>query len=514
MELPEIQDIGQFISVEASTKPNAKDPFAKALTTQSFDGLSQAARKRIQRRVNKAATGVSDAGSKKTEVDSFDAYSIFSVIQPPYNLDYLAQLYEADPTNYPAINAKVANTVALGYDFIPSDRTLDLVSQANTEEELNSLRRKLELGKRRINNFLDNCNSEMTFGEVLVNVMLDYESTGNGYIEIGRTSAGGIGYIGHIPSKTVRVRRERDGFVQIVGRRAIFFRNFRGDAKDPVNNDPTPNEIIHFRKFTPANSYYGIPDIVPALNSALGHKFATQYNIDYFENKAVPRYVVVVKGAKVSEALQQDIFSFFSNHLRGQNHRSMIIPLPADTADAKTSFEMKPVEAGTQDASFDKYLKHNIYEILAAHRVPISKISISAGVSLAQARDADKTFKEQVTRPIQQKIEKKLAPVFAMLTNAFVFKLNELSLTDEDTQSKIDERYLRLGVIVPNEVRNRKGMSAIEGGDKQVPISPQGKAEMATQASGNRQRDQQRQANSPDNSGEGRNEQGAGRQQE
>jgi capsid portal protein len=44
----------------------------------------------------------------------------------------------------------------------------------------------------------------------------DVQATGNGYLEIGRKVTGEIGYIGHIPSATIRVRRLRDGFVQIV----------------------------------------------------------------------------------------------------------------------------------------------------------------------------------------------------------------------------------------------------------------------------------------------------------
>jgi hypothetical protein len=149
-----------------------------------------------------------------------------------------------------------------------------------------------------------------------------------------------------------------------------------------------------------------------------------------------------------------------------------------------------------------------------AHGVPISKVSLGEGVSLAAARDADKTFKEQVCRPDQRVLEKKLNKIVKELTDVFVLKLNELSLTDEDTQSKIDERYLRLGTYLPNEVRARQGLPGIKGGDKPVELKPQQAAEQKTQASGNRKRDQERQANSTDSasSTNSRNPQGEGRQ--
>ena len=99
------------------------------------------------------------------------------------------------------------------------------------------------------------------------------------------------------------------------------------------------------------------------------------------------------------------------------------------------------------------------------------------------------------------------------MTDALVLKFNELSLTDEDTQSKIDERYLRLQVITPNEVRIRKGMVPREGGDEVVDLAAKA-AEIKAQAMQSRTRDGERAANSPDNSGEGRNAKGDGRQVE
>ena len=172
---------------------------------------------------------------------------------------------------------------------------------------------------------------------------------------------------------------------------------------------------------------------------------------------------------------------------------------------------MEPIEANPQESSFNSYRKMNRDEILLAHRVPISKIGTPEGVSLASARDADKMFKEQVCRPAQDILEKRLNKLISEMTDALLLKFNELTLTDEDTMSKIDERYLRMQVITPNEVRIRKGMVPIDGGDAVVQLKPQQQAEIRTQASGNRLRDQNRQAEQPDISGEARNTKGEGR---
>jgi hypothetical protein len=173
---------------------------------------------------------------------------------------------------------------------------------------------------------------------------------------------------------------------------------------------------------------------------------------------------------------------------------------------------MEPVEAGTQESSFNKYRLANRDEILLAHRVPINKIGLPEGVSLANARDADKTFKEQVCKPAQMRFEKKLNKIIEEKTDALILKFNELSLTDEDTQSKIDERYLRMQVITPNEVRIRKGMIPLDGGDEVIELKGPAKSEAAAVAGNTRARSQERQNNSPDISGEGRNAKGDGSQ--
>ena len=52
--------------------------------------------------------------------------------------------------------------------------------------------------------------------------------------------------------------------------------------EDPIHSDPNPNEVIHFKTYSPNNTYYGIPSSVSAATAIVGDKFAKEYNIDYF----------------------------------------------------------------------------------------------------------------------------------------------------------------------------------------------------------------------------------------
>lgn len=491
------------VAAEASDPFNAgHEEFMKA------NGLNPTLKKRITRRSNIRA------GSKALNDAIMTGYEAIECAVPPYNMDYLAKLYEISSPNYAAVNVKAANIVGLGYEWIESDKATEKIAELEDAESKKKAAKKLTRYKRELIRWIDDINPEDTFQEVLEKLWIDYEATGNGYLEIGRTDMGEVQYIGHIPSTTVRVRTAKDGYVQLVGKDVVFFKNF-GDTEggNPVTSDQNPNEIIHIKNYTPNSGYYGAPDIIAALTAVAGNEFSAQFNLDYFEHRAVPRYVITVKNAVLSSAAEKKVTEFFSASVKGKNHRSLYVPLPKSTGDKDPEFKMEAVEASVQEASFDKYDSRNTNYILMAHRVPMSKVGMASGVSLAVARDADKTFKEQVSRPRQRNLEKRLNRIISEKTDAFVLKLNELALSDEDTQSKIDERDIRNQIKTPNEIRKARGLPPLPGGDKVVDLKPQQAAEKRAQQGATRTRDQERAANSPDTSGEGRATQGGGRQQ-
>jgi PBSX family phage portal protein len=485
---------------------------------KSYNGIDHNFKRKINRVVSKAFTGVGNTKSKQLfpEMDMVTAYGLFDVVLPPYNLDELSYFYENSFANHAAISAKVSNIVGLGYGFEITDSVLARLEEAPNEESLMRAQRKIQRAKASLTEWLESLNDEDTFSHILEKAYIDAESTGNGYIEIGRKVNGDIGYIGHIPATTIRVRRMRDGYIQIVNQKVVYFRNFQGKDANTVTNDPRPNELIHIKKYSPKNSYYGVPDTVAAATSMVGNELAAKYNVDYFENKAVPRYIATLKGARLSPDAEDKFFRFMQAGLKGQNHRTLYIPLPSDGPDNKVEFKLDPIENGIQDGSFEKYRKANRDDILMAHQVPFSKVGGGEGVSIASALVADRTFKEQVARPAQRNLEKTINKLIKEKTDMLLLKFNELTLTDEDTQSKIDERYLRMQVVVPNEVRERIGYPARPGGTDPVLLGAQARAEQTAQASGNRRRDQERTNNASDSTSttRGRSAQGEGRSQE
>lgn len=460
------------------------------------------------------SSGVNGSGTKQINPGTVynNGYGIFDVITPPWNLYELANYYDTSFANHAAIDAKVENIVGLGYDFVISDRTQLRLEQQMETDQRDRARNRIERLKIELRDWLENLNDDDSFTNTMTKFWTDVEATGNGYLEIGRTTKGEIGYVGHIPATTIRVRRLRDGYVQIIGQKVVYFRNFGAKNPNPVTGDPRPNEIIHYKEYSPLNTYYGVPDIISAISSLHGDQLATQYNIDYFSNKAVPRYVVTLKGAKLSADAEDKMFRFLQTSLRGQSHRTLYIPLPGDSDNNKVEFNMQPIENGIQEASFNEYRIRNREDILIAHQVPLSKIGGGDSSAIAAALAQDRTFKEQVARPAQRNLEKMINKIVREKTDVLELKFNELTLTDEIAQSQIIERYVKTQVITPNEARQQLGLPQRPDGDDPFEMTTRQTADARANLAGNRERDAERANNNSDSPStvSGRNAQGEG----
>ena len=463
------EEIDDLSYISSLSKVDAIDPFSEI----KVSSLSPKMKRKAQR-LQKRHESEDGTKSKYLDPEVVNGYSLWDIVNPPYDLDNLAILYDQSSIHYAAINARVMNTVGLGFEFIETLKSRRRIEKAQEDSaKLGRTRKGLQDLREELDVLFESFNVEETLIETMVRVWQDCLAVGNGYLEVGRNNEGKVGYIGHIPATMVRVRRHRDGFVQLSRAnkiQAVFFRNFQDlGMEDPINGDPSPNEIIHFKMYSPNNTYYGIPAAVSAAAAIVGDKFAKEYNIDYFENKAIPRYAIILKGAKLSNKSKAELVNYFRNEVKGRNHGTLVIPLPASIgSDSDIRFEK--LEAGVQDASFDKYRKSNRDEILIANRVPAPKVGVYDNANLAVSRDADKTFKMQVIGPDQAIIEKKINRLLGEFTDLLQFKLKKIDLLDEDMESRIYDRYLRTEVISPNEVRGKIGFPERKDGDGVLPF--------------------------------------------
>ncbi len=99
-----------------------------------------------------------------------EAYATGEVVQPPYDLEALASLYETNAAHKACVDAKATNIVGLGYRFVP------------VGDEREASAENLAV----LEHLFATCNPDMTFTEVMRAVWTDVECVGNGYMELTR----------------------------------------------------------------------------------------------------------------------------------------------------------------------------------------------------------------------------------------------------------------------------------------------------------------------------------------
>lgn len=467
----EVDDIfTDVVEIQAGGREVPRDGFSR-LQIAKLDSVTKKKANSLNKRLQSTDGEVS---SKFIDDDFISGYALWDLALPPYDLDALARIYEESSIHNAAVNAKAINCVGLGYKWEHSRKIKKKLEAAGDDQpKYDRIMDAIFTGMEDLDELFESFHEEETFTETWTKAVVDMFALGNGYIEIGRRNDGSIGYVGHVPATQIRVRKKRDGFIQQVFShqkpQAVFFRNFQDkETPDPINRDPRPNELIHLKNYSPSNTYYGVPHIVAAMHAVAGDKFAKEYNIDFFENKAIPRYAIVIKGAKLSATAKQELVKYFRNEVKGKNHGTLVIPLPA-TMGNNVDIKFEKLETGIQDASFERYRNQNRNEVITAHRVPPTKVGVYDNANLATSRDADKTFKEQVIGPEQERIERRINRIVKEFSSDLIFRFVKLDIIDEDMKSRIHDRYLRTEVITPNEVRSEKGLPALKEGNKVLP---------------------------------------------
>ena len=105
----------------------SNDPFAVGIDElKKVRGLGASFKRKISREFSKSFSGAESTGTQQNLLaQAITGYAMFDLIEPTYNLEYLSVVYETSTYNYAAINAKVANIVGLGYDFVETKKTND-----------------------------------------------------------------------------------------------------------------------------------------------------------------------------------------------------------------------------------------------------------------------------------------------------------------------------------------------------------------------------------------------------
>jgi len=457
-----------------------------------------------------------EAVSNSLNSDSSLSNSLCNFIDPPYNPDQLALLLTLNSVHYRCCKVKSTDITAQGYS-LPFNNSFAMGEEDFSQEEKDLVSEQSIQVTELLKKLEDGLGQE----ELINKIGLEYESIGYFACEVLRNIDGEILNVKHLPARSIRVAN-KDGikyYYQVVNENKQIFvpygtkfnfevpdydeENYTSKVKAyterevrsirlvklETNSDIDDNvlikggeeftqeeidlfkesatELLFVTQSHPATDTYGIPEVIPALASINGNISIDDYLTQFFENNAIPQYMIIIEGTdEVDDEVVKSVTKFFKDNIKGSNHATLIFPVPEGV-----KVTVKALSAEQREGSFQKTRENNRDDILVAHGMTPAQVGIidtanlGSGSGLSQAEN----YKNRVLGPRQRMYENRLINKLIGEEGqgllAVVLKYNTLDITDYKILREVHETYLSKGVLSINEVRRDLGKEDIEGGD-------------------------------------------------
>ena len=409
------------------------------------------------------------------QVDAFNSfYTGLEIVEPLYNPYALANLLEMNTYHMRCCKTKARDTAGLGWDLKPS---IDNPSKASRK-----LRQEI------VDTFND---MPMSLSGVLDRACTDWEAVSYGAMEVIRVEhevEGSFAQLAHLPSPSLRIHRSGDKYIQIVALKKRWFKrvgyemdvDFETGEEFPFGSlevERRATELIFWTNYSPRSSYYGLPDIMPAIGAMQGDLSRRDYNISFFDNFGVPAYAVFITGnfdpGEPVDAdgnpdptgrtpLEIEIEGHF-DEIAKNPHSVLILSLPSvANAEGEVKIEFVPLAKEVREASFRLYRLDNRDEVIAAHGVPANRLGINEIGALSGSTAAESTdvYKMSVIGPRQEAIETLInRGIIWGIYEAYdwLFKLDPIDTTDEIRDVDIAVKLFSMGAVTPNDLIRQFG---------------------------------------------------------
>lgn len=427
------------------------------------------------RRLDRALIVKSEAGHELIKANTTESqqikdtlkglYGEHGIMRPPFPFAELAELLTVSTPHYRAAKQKAADVAGLGWDLTP-------IEDAEGEEGENEEALKAE--RSRVRERLMSPNPDHTLREVLESVAFDYEAFGWGFLELVLNGADELQEVRHVPGHTMRAHKDGNKYVQVRGNDKVWFidvskANIWGEGDEPRKHidvetgditDEEPenpgNPIIPFIHYTPLSSFYGLPDYIPAIGAITTNKALRDFNLGFIDHNTVPHYAVLVQGAELDEELEEDILSYFRDHVKGQQRATLVVPIPY--ADDEVTVTFEKLGSDVEEGGFLMLKDSNTTEILMAHGVPPYRVAWAVSGSLAGAlgKEMDEIYKNAVVESRQDVIEDRFNRYVihgALDATRHEFVLTDLDLSDRSLELELAKAMVEYGIMTPAEAR-------------------------------------------------------------
>lgn len=230
-----------------------------------------------------------------------------------------------------------------------------------------------------------------------------------------------------------------------------------------------PYEILHFKQNDPGNDLYGLSPLESLKASITADLHMLNFQKMFFKNGASLGTFITVEGATDAEL---------------ERTRDWVLEEYVGTDNA-----FRPVIMGGQGIKIEKgAATHNdmhfiqgrdyfVSEIMAVLGVPPAKLGRMETANRSNAKEQDKSFRQETISPLQNLVENVINDNFmrpVLHLEKTVFEHSKEDIRDATEQMELHTAAVGWGLNTINEIRERLGYPKIDGGDIAFVMTPTG----------------------------------------
>jgi PBSX family phage portal protein len=444
------------------------------------------------------------------------------VVKPPLSQSELAVLSEYSGSLGQNLDAMAIGVEGFG-QRIMLDENLTEAQEEFFKTEINTERRWLET------HLMKNPNPSQTLKELRKQLQKDKQATGNAWLELVPGLVDGMfscynriepsnmwivkadnkftriaqKYVNEnyqLKEKTFLVRLRK--YVQIVGKKKVFFKEFRdprpihagtGEVLRERNIDGKPaivdsqgkkvprdmlaRELYHFKIPTTRRTPYGMPSYAGNIIAIKGSRSGEESNILTLQNNNVPSMAVMVSGGMLTDGSIERLQEFVDTSIKGDLNYSKFLILEGESnhdalsGASSMKIEIKPLtnEQHT-DALWDKYDDKNNAKIRRGFRQPPVMVGETEEITRDSAQTSEKMAEKYVYNPERESIDECWNQILVQQGIRFhKIKGQSPNVTNDEDLVKILSTAEKTGGITPRiahmileDVLNRKLPALIE----------------------------------------------------
>ncbi len=354
----------------------------------------------------------------RTSAPHIEAVAVHNHVRYPADLSTTAhtRVYQQSPWVYIAIN-RIAEAAAL----VPL-RVMRLRGEQRLQVENHPLERLLDAPNPYLSRF-----------ELFEQTVGMLELTGNAYWLL----------VGDAIGTPIEIWPLRPDRITIVPDAEQYVRGYLYEV-DGVRIPLDPLEVVHFKRWHPANDYYGLSALEAARLTVATDRAMAEWNRQTFgQDNGVPAGIVNIRD-NISDADFERIKREWRMSYGGPQRRTAFL--------RGTAVEWQGLGLNHNELDFLKGREANRTEILNLFGIPVGLVSENA--TEANANVAERIFIERTLWPklvrIAQKVTQELLPFWS---GTYIAEFDDIRPTD--TQARLDEIRTASAVLSINEIRTR-----------------------------------------------------------